>query len=59
MIVRRYVKLGLANEETKTKLDDFDEVYICVINYEDALEGNAATSKLQRFYYGCNRQYKR
>jgi tellurite resistance protein TerA len=33
-----------ANEEMKiSKLDDFDEVYICVINYEDALEGNPAT----------------
>ena len=34
----------LADEEMKiAKLDDFDEVYICVINYEDALEGNSAT----------------
>lgn len=34
----------IEDEEMKiAKLDDFDEVYICVINYEDALEGNSAT----------------
>lgn len=33
-----------ADEEMKiAKLDEFDTVYICVINYEDALEGKPAT----------------
>jgi uncharacterized protein involved in tellurium resistance len=34
----------IEDEEMKiAKLDDFDEVYICVINYWDAIEGNSAT----------------